>query len=129
MVIWPGISTDLQLHLLDSNMNQLSLIQEAGKAFSQATDRETAFLAEMKESNARQLFLRHIQSRLSVWWEKEPEQIPRLLYRIDVEEELARKALMSDQPVENLAIEILNRLEKTAQSRLDYRMRKTSESP
>lgn len=109
-------------------MNQLSLIQEAGKAFSQATDRETAFLAEMKESNARQLFLLHIQSRLSAWWEKDPEQIPRLLYRIDVEEELARRALLSKQPIEELALEILQRLEKTAQSRLDYRRRNTSES-
>ncbi len=120
--------TDLRQPLLDSNMNQLSLIQEAGKAFSQATDRETAFLAEMKESNARQLFLLHIQSRLSAWWEKDPEQIPRLLYRIDVEEELARRALLSKQPIEELALEILQRLEKTAQSRLDYRTRNTSES-
>lgn len=104
------------------------LIREAGKAFSQATDRETAFLEEMKESNARQLFLLHVQSRLSEWWQKDPEQIPRLLYRIDVEEELARAALMSKQPVEALALEILNRLEKTAQSRLEYRRRNASES-
>lgn len=104
------------------------VIREAGRAFSEATDRETAFLEEMKESNARKLFLLHIQSRLSEWWQKDPEQIPRLLYRIDVDEELARRALMSKQPVEELALEILKRLEKTAQSRLAYRNRNTSES-
>lgn len=108
-------------------MNQLLLIQEAGKAFSKATDQETAFLEAMEESNARELFLLHIQSRLALWWEKDPEQIPRLLYRIDVEEEFARAALLSDRPIESLAIEILKRLEKTAKSRLDYRNRNTSE--
>lgn len=101
---------------------------EAGKAFSQATDRETDFLETMHESNARQSFLIHIQAKLSEWWEKDPEQIPRLLYRIDVEEELARRALMSDTPIEKLALEILLRLEKTALSRIEYRNRSSSES-
>ncbi len=104
------------------------LIREAAKAFSEATDRETTFLEEMNKSNARQLILLHIQSRLAAWWDKDPEQIPRLLYRIDVEEELARRALMSEKPIEELAHEILLRLEKTARSRIEYRNQSTSES-
>lgn len=102
-------------------MDQLRLFQEAGKAFSQATDRETAFLEAMEEGNARELFLLHIESRLTYWWDKDPEQIPRLLYRIDVEEENARAAFLAKEPIKSLAVEIVKRLEKTAMSRLEYR--------
>ncbi|MDP5168615.1 MAG: hypothetical protein NWR72_00095 [Bacteroidia bacterium] len=102
-------------------MNGIEIWQEAGRAFSQATDAERGFLEASAEPDVRMKLLLQIKAALASWWHDDPEQIPRLLYRIDVDEVKAKTALMSPDPISALAEEILDRLRLTAMSRITYR--------
>lgn len=96
---------------------------EASKAFRQITGEEQELLDLISSPDSRQILENHIMAVLTKWWTSDPEQIPRLLYRIDVDERQARAAFESDAPIPGLASLILLRLEQTAQSRIAYRNR------
>ncbi|MEL7342863.1 MAG: hypothetical protein AAGM67_20430, partial [Bacteroidota bacterium] len=81
---------------------------EAGKAFRNITGEEEGLLDLMASPDARQALETHIMAILTKWWTSDPEQIPRLLYRIDVDEGKARIAFESETPVPGLAKLILN---------------------
>lgn len=100
-----------------------ALLSELGSVWRQVrqSGSEQQFRQMVARPDSRQQLLTTIATQVAQWWEQDPEQIPRVLYRIDVDERIAREAFGSADPIGELAEAILQRLTLTAQTRLHYR--------